>query len=134
MKRKGEIDHRPGHFIDFMATFVEITGVSYPATYKGHNILPMEGESLMPIFTGENTLQRTLCFEHEHHCGIRQGEWKLSKIREKDWELYNIKNDRTEMHNLKDEYPVLVNEMKKTWEEWAERTNVYPRKLLKIKS
>jgi arylsulfatase len=93
----------------------------------------MEGESLLPAFLGENTPQRTFCFEHEEHCGIRQGEWKLSKVREKDWELYNINNDRTETHNLKDKYPLLVEEMKRTWEEWAKRTGVFPRTLTKVK-
>ncbi|MBO1514147.1 arylsulfatase [Metabacillus bambusae] len=133
VKRKGEIDHRPGHFIDFMATFVDITGATYPKNYNGHSILPMEGESLLTAFLGENTPQRTFCFEHEQHCGIRQGEWKLSKVKEKDWELYNINNDRTETHNLKDKYPVLVEEMKRTWKEWAKRTHVYPRTLTKVK-
>ncbi|GGH85892.1 arylsulfatase [Pullulanibacillus pueri] len=128
MNRSGEIDHRPGHFIDFMATFVDIAGADYPKTYKGHDILPMEGESFMPALQGETPATRTFCFEHEEHCGIRQGEWKLSKIKERDWELYNINKDRTEMRNLADDYPELVEDMRKTWEAWAERTHVYPRR------
>ncbi|MEK3889355.1 arylsulfatase [Bacillus sp. FSL K6-3431] len=127
IKRKGEIDHRPGHFIDFMATFVDITGIPYPKEFKGNEILPMEGESLMPAFLGEEPLTRTLYFEHEQHCALRQGKWKLVKIKERDWELYNIDKDRTEMNDLANVYPDLVDDMKKTWEAWAERTNVYPR-------
>jgi arylsulfatase A-like enzyme len=127
VKRKGEIDDRPGHFIDFMATFVDITGVQYPEVFQGNEILPMEGESLMPAFLGEEPTPRTLCFEHEQHCGIRQGKWKLSKIKERNWELYNIDADRTEMNNLANDYPDLVNELKRTWEIWAERTHVHPR-------
>ncbi|WP_408011073.1 arylsulfatase [Pseudalkalibacillus sp. A8] len=126
--RKGEIDHRPGHFIDFMATFVEITGTSYPENYNGYRILPMEGESMLPAFQGNEAEERIFCFEHEQHCGVRRGKWKLSKIKEMDWELYDMENDRTELHNLKDIYPELVEEMKQTWEAWAQRTNVYPRR------
>src|SRR5690625_6750429 len=101
-----------------MATFVDMTGATYPEQYKGNDITPMEGESLVPAFLGEKTEERTLCFEHEQHCAIRQGDWKLSKVKEKDWELYNIRKDRTELNNLKDFYPEKVNELKKTWYSW----------------
>ncbi|MDO6451562.1 arylsulfatase [Oceanobacillus profundus] len=127
VERNGEIDHRPGHFIDFMATFVDITGSQYPDEYQGNKIPPMEGESLLPVFKGETTDTRTLCFEHEEHCAIRQGEWKLVKIKEREWELFNMNNDRTEMNNVANDYPELVEKMKATWKEWAEKTDVYPR-------
>lgn len=127
VKRAGGIDHRPGHFIDFMATFVDVAETPYPEKFHGHSILPMEGESMVPSFKDETAEKRTLCFEHEQHCGIRQGKWKLSKIKERDWELYNIDVDRTEMNNLADDYPDVVKKMKEAWEEWANRTHVYPR-------
>lgn len=124
IERNGEIDHRPGHFIDFMATFVDISGAVYPKENNGHSILPLEGESLLPVFLGEEQNERTFCFEHEQHCGVRKGKWKLSKVKERDWELYNIDKDRTELDNLKEYYPELVKEMIAIWDEWAERTNV----------
>ncbi|CDQ38614.1 MULTISPECIES: arylsulfatase [Virgibacillus] len=131
---QGGIDHRPGHFIDIMATLVEITNASYPDQYNGHSILPMEGQSFMPAIRGEKEMEeRTFCFEHEQHCGVRKGKWKLSKVKEMDWELYDIEHDRTEMHNLKDNYPELVEEMKGIWEAWAKRTDVYPRKRPQVK-
>ncbi len=125
--RQGEIDHRPGHFIDFMATMVDIAGVEYPEKYEGHQILPMEGKSMLPAFLGKEEEQRTLCFEHEQHCGIRHGKWKLSKIKERDWELYNIENDRNELVNVADIYPELVEKLTSMWKQWADRTNVTPR-------
>jgi arylsulfatase A-like enzyme len=131
VKRKGDIDHRPAHFIDFMATFVEVTGATYPNRFKGHEILPMEGESLLPALLGEASTERTLCFEHEQHCAIRKGKWKLVKIKERDWELYNIDTDRTEMNNLASNYPEIVKGLRTTWENWADRTQVYPRDLEK---
>lgn len=127
VKRKGEIEHTPGHFIDFMATFVDISGANYPKKYKGNEILPMEGQSLSPLFAGETTKERTIYFEHEQNRGLRKGKWKLSKIKEKDWELYNIENDRNEMINLADFYPELVEELIGQWYKWAEKTNVLPR-------
>ncbi|WP_066186796.1 MULTISPECIES: arylsulfatase [Gracilibacillus] len=127
IERHGEIDHHPGHFIDFMATFVDISGTTYPEQYNDHPILPMEGESLVPAFLGKDQKERIFCFEHEQHCGVRKGKWKLSKVKEKDWELYDIDNDRTEIHNLKEQYPELTEEMIEIWNKWAERTDVFPR-------
>lgn len=127
IKRAGEIEHTAGHFIDFMATFVEITGANYPAKYKEHDIVPMEGESLTPLFTNNDKKERIIYFEHEQNRGLRKGKWKLSKIKEKDWELYDIDNDRNEMVNLAEHYPDLVNDLVEKWNEWAERTNVLPR-------
>lgn len=126
VNRKAEIDHHPGHFIDVMATIVDIAGASYPEIFNGHKIVPMEGESLMPAFRGEPVSPRTLFFEHEEHCAMRQGKWKLVKIKERDWELYNIEVDRVEMNNLAHDYPEKVSEMRREWEEWAHRTHVYP--------
>ncbi|WP_174614645.1 arylsulfatase [Virgibacillus ihumii] len=124
VKRNGQIDHRPGHFIDFMATFVDIAGVSYPEEFQGNGILPMEGQSLRSAFQGEPPESRTLCFEHEGHCAIRRDNWKLVKIKERGWELYNIDTDRAEMFNVAADFPELVNELRNHWEEWAKRTNV----------
>lgn len=127
VEHQGSIDHRPGHFIDFMATFVDITGVEYPTNFDGHKIKPMEGKSMLPAFLGREEEERTICFEHEQHRGIRKGEWKLSKVKEKDWELYNLKYDRNEMVNLADKHPELVRDLISEWNEWAERTDVLPR-------
>lgn len=127
IKRAGELEHTPGHFIDFMATFVDIGGVDYPSEFNGHEILPMEGRSLKKLFEGEQVEERIIYFEHEENRGLRDGKWKLSKIKEKDWELYNIENDRNEMSNLADYYPEKVEELVGKWYQWAERTNVLPR-------
>lgn len=110
-----------------MATFVDVTGAIYPEKYKGNKILPMEGESLLPAFLGEQTSSRTFCFEHEQHCGVRKGKWKLVKVKEKNWELYDIDKDRAETNNLKDVYPELVKELVEIWEAWAVRIDVFPR-------
>ncbi|KRG16374.1 arylsulfatase [Virgibacillus soli] len=127
VKEKGKIDHRPAHFIDFMATFIDITDAPYPKVFNGKKILPMEGETLLPAFLGDEPTTRTLYFEHEEHCAIRQDDWKLVKIKERDWELYNIKEDRTEMNDMANQYPEKVKAMKRLWEDWAKRTHVVPK-------
>ena len=138
----GQIRRQPGHLIDVMATLVEITGADYPREYNGQRILPMEGKSLIDVFTGDGSIEReAIYFEHEGNRAIRQGKWKLvskaypptGKFRTMDeipldqWNLYDMEKDRTETNNLADKYPEKVKGMAGKWEHWAERTRTIPK-------
>lgn len=120
----------PAHLIDIMPTLVEVGGAEYPETYKNHPILPMEGQSLMPLITGRGDLpQRTLFWEHEWNAAVRNGDLKLVRRgRKEPWELYNITNDRTEQYDLSKQMPETVQTMKAAWKEWAGRAHVFPKK------
>ena len=76
-KRKNQVDHRPGHLIDVMATCVDVAGATYPQNLGGTAILPMEGRSLLPALRGEPSQPRTLFWEHEGNRAARDGKWKL---------------------------------------------------------
>jgi len=144
IKDHGQIRRQPGHVIDIMATIVDITGADYPEYYNGHRILPMEGKSLMDVFTDNKPLNReAIYFEHGGNRAIIQGKWKLvsnSKayprnwrfIREDEipldqWALYDLEKDRTETTNLAAQYPEKVKKMADQWQRWAERTNTIPK-------
>ncbi len=139
---KGQLRHQPAHLIDIMTTIVDITGAEYPAQYKGNTIIPMEGKSLMGVFTGNKEIDReAMYFEHEGNRAVRQGKWKLvskaypdaghfrkvDEIPLKQWALYDMEEDRTETSNLADQYPERVREMAEMWQEWARRTNTIPK-------
>ncbi|NNU33341.1 sulfatase-like hydrolase/transferase [Mucilaginibacter sp. S1162] len=62
---KGSFSKQVGHVMDFMATFNELAGAVYPATYKGHAIPATPGISLVPSFEGKATAgHRELFNEH----------------------------------------------------------------------
>jgi arylsulfatase A-like enzyme len=97
----------------------------------GSATLPLEGESLLPIFEGENRPDRSPIFwEHEGNRAVRQDEWKLVALQGQAWELYNMKSDRTELTNLAAIYPEKVKEMSSLYDAWARRCNVVPFKQL----
>jgi arylsulfatase len=135
---RGELRRQVGHVIDLMPTCIELAGAKYPETYKGHEILPYEGISLVESFTsgdsGTDDLRtRRLYYEHQATRAVRSGDWKLVADREvnvepfiMDWELYNLAEDRSETNNLAGEYPDKVRELDSLWNAWAERCNVYP--------
>jgi len=112
----------PGQIVDILPTLVDITQAAYPQHYQGHEVLPMEGVSLFPLFKG-NTVNRTkpMFWEYRGSRAVREGDWKLVAERGGDWELYNLANDRTEMNNLLEQNPKKAAEMAKKYEAWASR-------------
>ncbi len=85
------------HLIDIMATACEVSGAIYPAEFNGHAILPKEGTSLVPAFSGKPLHRwKPIFWEHEGNRAIRSGDWKAVMKFKGEWELYNIAEDRTD--------------------------------------
>ena len=118
-----------GHVMDIMATCIDMAGATYPTKYKGNDIIPMEGKSLLPIFkNGHREGHDYLGFEHFNERAFLSNDgWKLVRPKDREqWELYNLNKDRSEKHNLAAQYPEKVAEMAKAYEAWAKRCMVEP--------
>ena len=142
VKEKGQLRHQPSHLVDIMATCVDVAEATYPTDYHGNQITPMEGKSLMPVVSNDETLEReAIFFEHEGNRAVRKGKWKLvSKAYNKagyfirtdtlaadQWELFDLEKDRTEMIDVAQENPKLIKELSGLWHQWAKRTNTIPK-------
>jgi len=110
--RRNAFVQDPAHLIDIMATCVDVAGATYPARYRGRDILPMEGVSLF--------------WEHEGNRAVREGKWKLVAKNRRPWELYDMERDRSELHDLAAQHPELVRRLAAEWEAWAKRCGVQP--------
>ena len=125
---RGELTHAVGHVIDFMPTCLELAGADYPEEFGGKAIVPVEGESLVPVLRGESPGEhRTIYFEHVGNKAIRDGDWKLVTREDKDgeeWKLFNLVEDRTELHNRIDERPDEAAALSADWQAWAQRVGV----------
>ena len=78
-----------------------ISGAKYPKKFKGNEIQPMEGRSLVPVFAGKKLDREAIYWEHEGNRAVRVGKWKLvAKGRKGAWELYDMDADRSELKNL----------------------------------
>lgn len=125
IRNGGQLTAQVGHVMDLMATCVDVSGATYPTTFKNQPITPLEGKSLLPVFQGSTRAgYDTICWEHEGHRAIRRGKWKLVQIRGTPWELYDMETDRTEVHNLASEHADMVKELAGLYEQWAQRVGV----------
>lgn len=112
----GSVTDQPGHLVDFMATFLDLSGGTYPKQIGERSVDPLQGRSLLPVLEGK---QREGHSELYFHFGtdraLRQGPWKLVSAKQGRWELYNMVDDRTELNDLAATYPARVRSMEAEW-------------------
>ena len=122
--KPGSITHYTGHFIDIMATLVELTGAEYPASSGDEEVTPMQGESFLPVLWGKETTRgKPLFWEWRTGQAVRDGEWKLVREGlESDWKLYDMVRDPTETRNLASQFPGKVTEMENLFLSWKNQT------------
>jgi len=132
--RNGKFEKQPAHIIDIMATLVDLGKASYPAKYNNHTIIPYEGTSLLPAFTGKAIDRKNPIFwEHEGNRAIREGKWKLVAERSEKWQLYDIEKDRTELVDLSSKFPEVAKSLEAKYDVWYKKVGAepYPEKLNK---
>ena len=127
--KKGSVNGELCHVIDFMATCIELSQAKYPVVYKGNNIQPFEGKSLVPLLQkGKREGHEIVGFEHFNEKALMSKDgWKIIQPGKRaSWELYDLNNDRTEMNDLSGQYPERLNQMISQYEAWAGRVMVVP--------
>ena len=120
-------NHQVGHVMDILATCLDVAAVEYPKVHGGHDVIPLEGKSLVPIFSnGYRDGHDILCWEHQGNRAIREGKWKLVSNYPNYWELHDLEADRTELKDLVNYYPDRVNRMVDLYNSWADKVGVLP--------
>lgn len=121
IKAKNELRTNPGHLIDIVPTVLELTGGRQPEMVDGLKVPPLQGKSLVPVFTKDSSVTRDcLWWNHDGNRAIRVGDWKLVADHKKPWELYDLSTDRSETKNLAAAYPEKAAELEKVWLKQAE--------------
>src|SRR3546814_8800744 len=84
-----------------MPTLGELAGATYPKSFNGHAILPMEGRSMAPAFRGEAlTRGKPIFWEHEGNRAVRDGKWKLVAGFQQPWQLFRSEGHKSELQSL----------------------------------
>jgi arylsulfatase len=118
----------PGHFIDIMSTFLDITGAGYPEEFNGTRITPLQGESLLPAFRGEEgDRTKPLFWEWSRGQAVRAGDWKLVRWgKDEAWDLYHISKDPTETVNVASDFPEQARALELEFKSWKKSTGSSP--------
>ncbi len=93
-------------------TFLDILNINYPDSIEGHATIPLHGNSLLPIFKGEERNEPEYFISGlDKFRMFRSGDYKIVRMNGGDWELYNIVDDPTELYDLSAKMPEVVNEL-----------------------
>jgi len=117
IRAKGDLRHTPCHVIDVVPTILEMAAIQKPDSWKGADIPPSPGKSLVSAFEKDRTITRShLWWLHGGHRAIRQGPFKLVSAKNQPWELYDLRKDRAESINLAEKMPEKKKSLMKLWE------------------
>ncbi len=126
----GRIDHLT-HVMDLMPTFLSVAQADYPDEFNGEAILPLQGESLMPLLISESSSvidPREIGWSAYGMDAYRKGNWKALRLPEPygngDWQLYDLAADPSELNDLSSEFPDLAAELAEAWEIYATSNGV----------
>ena len=128
----GRINHSITHVMDLAPTMLEIAGVEPPDTWKGRDLAPMQGKSLLKLFSAEVDAARGpedwIGFELWGNRFVRQGDWKLLWMHEPmgkgEWELFNLADDPGERNDLAEQHPERVAKLTALWGEYVKTNGV----------
>jgi len=119
----GRFVRTPVHLIDVMPTLVELSRAEYPSERSGEPVVPMQGVSLTPLFSGGGLERNDLLYwRWSKGAAVRDGRWKLVH-HDGPWELYDTGVDRTELEDLATSHPEIVRRLSAAWAAWHSRVS-----------
>jgi arylsulfatase len=109
----GSVSRDIGHVIDIAPTCLDLAHVDSVGEFK------MDGVSLVSVLDDKPFADdRTLYFAHRQGRGVRQGQWKASKLDGHGWELFNADADPGETHDISGKRPEVLNALVRELADW----------------
>lgn len=123
VKNPGSFYRQPVHFIDIMATLVDLAGAEYPEKYQDKKITPMQGISILSALQGQELKrEKPLYWQWAKGGAIRENDIK-AVFSKNGWELYDLSKNRNENTQLKN--PEQLQQMKDRWQKWYDESTAW---------
>ncbi|MHC4854830.1 MAG: sulfatase-like hydrolase/transferase, partial [Planctomycetota bacterium] len=122
----GRFTDKTAHLIDFMSTFVDITGADYPRFYDGTGVTPMQGVSFADVLYDQTvTRNKPLYFEYGAGRVVRDGDYKLiTNDGGSTWKLFDMSTDATELNDLSASLPSVKSDLLAQYNTWWSAVNL----------
>ena len=119
------------HVMDLMPTFLSVAGADYPQVYNGESIVPLLGQSFLPLLKESSSAgakPRELGWSAYGMDAYRKGDWKVIRLPQPfgngDWQLYDLAADPGEVHDLSSEFPERTTALASSWQNYADSNGV----------
>jgi len=117
---------------DIMPTVLDVAEVEHTGNYAGRAVLPMQGQSLLPLLSGQSKQAYAgagnLGLEFFGSQAYIAWPWKILKLPPRfdqvEWMLFNLQDDPGETRDLSAEYPQKLSKLKGLWKEYKNNNNV----------
>jgi arylsulfatase A-like enzyme len=114
---------------DITPTVLDLTGVSHPSTYKGHEVHPLKGKSLNPLLEGTvkviHPREEAVAGEMFNNTSMRMGDWKATSYGfPPQWKLYNLATDLGENVDLAQKHPEILQKLVSAYNKYAHDVGV----------
>ena len=131
--QRGRIKSGFASVTDLVPTLLDMAGLEHPgASYRGREIAPLSGRSLVPVLTGESESsygpEDFVGFElFNYRAGIA-GNWKILRLRPPygsgEWGLFDLSTDPGEQHDLAAVEPARLEQMIRQYDDYVRQNGV----------
>jgi arylsulfatase len=128
----GRVVNSFAYVTDVMPTLLALAAVEYPAKFKGRNVEPMRGRSMLALLDGS---KKTIYSPDEFVGGemqggmwMRQGDLKAVNVPKPygtgEWRLYDVVKDPGEATDLSTQKPDKLKNLVTAWDRYADEVGV----------
>ncbi len=117
---------------DVAPTLLDLAGVEHPSTYRGREVAAMQGESWVPLLSGDSeTIHAAgyaMGWELFGRRAIEKDGWKIVAVYEpygsESFCLYDVARDPGESRDLSKEHPDKLQELLSSWDSYVRENGV----------